>query len=86
LETFRHHPGIDEVVVVSSAENRPRIESLGLADRIVPGGEQRHHSVQAGLDAVGSGTEWVAVHDGARPLIAAESITECLEAARRHRA
>jgi 2-C-methyl-D-erythritol 4-phosphate cytidylyltransferase len=84
LEAFRRHPEVGEVVAVASGENRARIEALGLADRVVPGGAWRHESVQAGLDALGEGTAWVAVHDGARPLVAAEAITACLEAARRH--
>jgi 2-C-methyl-D-erythritol 4-phosphate cytidylyltransferase len=59
---------------------------------MVPGGERRQDSVGAGLAAVrkmarddGPGAfEWVAVHDGARPLVTPELISRGLEAAREH--
>ena len=54
---------------------------------LVPGGERRQDSVMAGLRAVveiGRGDEpfeWVAVHDGARPLLTPGLISRGLEAA-----
>jgi 2-C-methyl-D-erythritol 4-phosphate cytidylyltransferase len=54
---------------------------------LVPGGERRQDSVMAGLKAVvelGRGNEpfeWVAVHDGARPLLSPGLISRGLEAA-----
>jgi 2-C-methyl-D-erythritol 4-phosphate cytidylyltransferase len=59
---------------------------------MVPGGERRQDSVGAGLAAVKklaredgrSPFEWVAVHDGARPLVTPELISQGLEAARQH--
>ena len=84
LETFRDHPEIGEVIAVTSPENLDRVKALGIAHRVLLGGAFRHLSVQAGLDAVSPGSHLVAVHDGARPLIAASAITACLEAARRH--
>lgn len=50
--------------------------------RLVPGGAERHFSVKAGLDAVSTDCDLIAIHDGARPLIAVEQITRCIEAAR----
>jgi 2-C-methyl-D-erythritol 4-phosphate cytidylyltransferase len=84
LEAFRSHPEVREVIAVTSPENQDRVEALGLAHRVILGGAFRHLSVQAGLDAVAPGTEIVAVHDGARPLIAASAISSCLEGARLH--
>lgn len=55
---------------------------------IVPGGERRQDSVGAGLRAVqglervGEPYEWVAVHDGARPLVTPDLISRGLESAR----
>lgn len=86
LEAFRSHPEISEVIAVTSPENRDRVEALGLAHRVILGGAFRHLSVQAGLEALPPGTDFVAVHDGARPLIAAATISSCLEGARQHRA
>lgn len=55
-------------------------------DRILlcPGGESRAHSVLSGLRSVPETVEWVAVHDGARPLISQELIDRTLAAARQH--
>ena len=35
-----------------------------------------------GLAALAAGTQWVVVHDGARPLVSAEEIARCVAAAR----
>lgn len=48
----------------------------------VDGGAERQDSVAAGLAALPAGTRWVAVHDGARPLILPQDIARCLQAAR----
>ncbi len=47
----------------------------------VNGGAERQDSVAAGLAALPAGTRWVAVHDGARPLILPQDIVRCLQAA-----
>lgn len=47
----------------------------------VDGGAERQDSVAAGLAALPADLRWVAVHDGARPLIAPEGILSCLRAA-----
>lgn len=49
----------------------------------VDGGAERQDSVAAGLAALPEGTEWVAVHDGARPLISPLGVRACLAAAQR---
>lgn len=60
----------------------------GKISAIVPGGERRQDSVGAGLRAVaglqrgGQPYEWVAVHDGARPLVTPDLISRGLDAAR----
>lgn len=78
--------GCDAVVVVCPPE---RWESTGLASASFPvpvtrvdGGAERQDSVAAGLQALPPQTQLVAVHDGARPLITAEGIRRCAEAAR----
>lgn len=47
----------------------------------VDGGAERQDSVAAGLAALPAGTRWVAVHDGARPLVLPQDIVRCLQAA-----
>lgn len=55
----------------------------------VPGGATRFDSVGAGLSALnrrysGDTDLWVAVHDGVRPLVSAEFLNRCLQAAFRY--
>ncbi|MCW5900050.1 MAG: 2-C-methyl-D-erythritol 4-phosphate cytidylyltransferase [Flavobacteriales bacterium] len=52
---------------------------------VVAGGEQRWHSVKAGLAHV-RGDGLVAVHDGVRPLVSVDLIARCFAAADRHAA
>ncbi len=76
--------GCEAVVVVCPPE---RWEAVGLASAEYPvpvlrvdGGAERQDSVAAGLSVLPLAVRWVAVHDGARPLISPEGIRACLEA------
>ncbi len=77
--------GCAAVVVVCP---QSRWQEVGLADAAFPipvlrvdGGAERQNSVEAGLNALPEGTRYVAVHDGARPLITPQGICDCLAAA-----
>ncbi|HEX5417392.1 MAG TPA: 2-C-methyl-D-erythritol 4-phosphate cytidylyltransferase [Chloroflexota bacterium] len=52
------------------ARGRRLVARLGLrkVQAILPGGDRRQDSARRGLDAV-VGSEWVAIHDGARPFV-----------------
>jgi 2-C-methyl-D-erythritol 4-phosphate cytidylyltransferase len=52
------------------------------AIRLVPGGAQRQDSVQAGLRAVSASSDFVMVHDAARPFVTRELIEVVLAAAK----
>lgn len=85
LEAFASCPEINEIIVVSPAERYESLMAYGelpLPVRRVEGGSERHFSVSAGLNTLSPEAEWVAIHDGARPLIAPRQIKKCLEAAR----
>ena len=77
-----------EIVLVirpgSEAEMEAVIEPLREKGniRLVPGGAQRQDSVQAGLRAVSDSSEFVLVHDAARPFITKELIDVVLAAAK----
>lgn len=75
----------DQIVLVVSQANRERavelVRQLGLARvAVVPGGPRRQDSVAAGLAAVAT-ADWIAVHDGARPLVPPALFREGLVAA-----
>ena len=61
-----------------------REHDFHIPHQIADGGETRFQSVSNGLAALSEATDdaLVAVHDGARPLITAEGIRRCAEAAR----
>lgn len=84
IEAFQAVDGIHSIIVVCPEDRwqQLHVEAEGLAR--VDGGATRHDSVQAGLDALGDDIQWVAIHDGARPLVSSTDIERCLEAAREH--
>lgn len=82
-----------ELVLVSSADRSGEMEALlhsawmesgsSALCRVIAGGAERHLSVWEGLQALsGGGTDFVAVHDGARPLVSEATIRGCWEMAR----
>ncbi len=86
VEAFRGHPSFAGVTVVlppQSVEAPPAWLERLVSERIVlaAGGAARSDSVRLGLATVPDEIEFVAVHDGARPLISAAAITRVLEAA-----
>jgi len=88
LRAFENCPDIGGVWIVCSPERFPAVErfSAGLTKLrgIVAGGAERHLSVWNGLQALPADGELVAVHDGARPLIAPEQISRCCRVAAEH--
>ena len=60
------------------------VQSIEGSVRVVTGGARRQDSVAAGLRSVPAGFDWILVHDAARPLVARETVSAVLEAARAH--
>lgn len=88
LEAFLAAESIAEVIIVCPEE---RWELLGHGNfpkpvKRVDGGESRQDSVVAGLGALALESKFVAVHDGARPLVSPEDIDRCVAAAQENRA
>ena len=90
LSSFEAAEEISSVVVVCRPEDR---EQMGIAVHgcgakkvvaIVAGGSTRQRSAAAGAAAVPAETEWIAVHDGARPLILPSEIDRCVAAAKKY--
>ena len=82
LAAFNNHPAIDEIIVVTRPDVIERMSRVCVAYEkvriVVSGGASRTESVQKGLAAISEGTQLVAVHDGARPLVPAEVITKAV--------
>ncbi|TMG08159.1 MAG: 2-C-methyl-D-erythritol 4-phosphate cytidylyltransferase [Chloroflexi bacterium] len=87
IAPFQECASIERIVLVMASLNLKRgrdlVERYGFtkATALVKGGERRQDSVRLGLEALG-GCDYVAVHDGARPLVTPELIARGLEAAR----
>lgn len=64
---------VDGVVVVVPGDTLDRVEWPG--DVVVAGGGTRSESVRSGLAVVPAAADRVLVHDGARPLVAADVVT-----------
>ncbi len=93
VSAFEACDDVGAIVLVLNPDNMAGAAELGAelgwkkVRSVVAGGELRQDSVAAGLVAVnklehdGIGYEWVAIHDGARPLVTPDLISRGLEAA-----
>jgi 2-C-methyl-D-erythritol 4-phosphate cytidylyltransferase len=88
LEAFERAECVDEIVVVCREATIDAIRDLAGGIKklnvILPGGERRQDSVDAGLHAISKETDFVAVHDAARPLITPREIKRVFAIAREH--
>lgn len=89
IQAFSRCRDIDEVLLVTREDRMEEIQKMitGPAAKkvrkVIAGGAERHHSVWKGLKEIESeGSEFVAIHDGARPLTTPEMISGCLKVAR----
>lgn len=86
IAAFENTTCVDEIILVGRAESlgelRKIIREPTKVKQIVPGGAERSDSVRAGLDHVDPKSDFVAVHDAARPMVTPEKITRVFEVAR----
>ncbi len=88
LERFQACSEIDQIILVlppaeiSNFSKNYRQFDLSKLAGIVSGGETRAESVWKGLRSIGDLVEIVAVHDGARPLVSPDEISNCISKAR----
>ena len=89
LLAFEKNTDIDSIILVvrkdqlTAAKAVARMFGISKLSKIVPGGTRRQDSVQAALKEVDSDTRIVVVHDGARPCVAQEVISDVIKSARR---
>lgn len=87
LYAFQDCPAVEEIVVVTREDLLVEVGRIckdfafDKVTKVVVGGAERIHSVQAGLREVGPQAELIAIHDGARPLVSQEVIGEAVSAA-----
>ena len=90
IDVFEASPIIDSIVLVLNAERLDdatklcQQEGWSKITGIVEGGLRRQDSVRSGLDTLANlapTTEWVMIHDGARPLVTPDILEAGLKAA-----
>lgn len=94
LEIFEQHPEIDAVVVACVQDWIPYLEELLVrfhitkVKKVVPGGDTGQMSIYNGLTAAkevaGDEKSIVLIHDGVRPLINADVITNNIQSVKEH--
>ena len=82
IYAFQDCPEVDEIIVVAREDlivevgRLCREFNLDKVKKVITGGEERIHSVQAGLREVDPEADLIAIHDGARPLVSQEIIRD----------
>jgi 2-C-methyl-D-erythritol 4-phosphate cytidylyltransferase / 2-C-methyl-D-erythritol 2,4-cyclodiphosphate synthase len=90
LRVLRQCPEISRVLLIVPEGFEPEAERLlreaGPAQEVevITGGENRQQSISRGLAALPPETDYVLIHDAARPFVTPELVTRCLAAARAH--
>ncbi len=89
LLAFERCADVDRIVLVVRKEQQlaakavARMFGISKLIAVVPGGNKRQESVQAGLAACDADTRFVVVHDGARPCITPDVVSEVVKLAKR---
>jgi 2-C-methyl-D-erythritol 4-phosphate cytidylyltransferase len=90
IDAFEHTDSVREIILVARPERVAEFEELVRQSefkkvrRVVAGGKRRQDSVQAGLNSLSTDTNYIAVHDAARPLVMPEQIERIFALAREH--
>lgn len=94
LELFDNHPDIDGIIIaciepwISYLKKSIRKFEINKVIDIVPGGNTGQDSIYAGLEAARkkyTDEDIVLIHDGVRPLITEQTITENIECVKKNR-
>ncbi len=84
IAAFENCAMVSEIIVVTSPDRFDFINQYKTpkVTQIIAGGAERHFSVWQGLEMASPKLPLIAVHDGARPLITPDAISQCAEIAR----
>jgi 2-C-methyl-D-erythritol 4-phosphate cytidylyltransferase len=90
IAAFEQTESVTGIIVVGRAERLAEYEQVAESHgfrkitAVIPGGARRQDSVSCGLEQLEVATQFVAVHDAARPLVRPELIERIFELARTH--
>jgi len=89
VAAFEASKEIHDIILVTRKDRIPEMQAMVKAGKfkkvrkIIAGGEERHYSVWNGLQEADAKTSYIAIHDGARPLVTPQIIHACLALARK---
>ena len=93
VQTFNDHPGIDQVVIVTSTEFIEKVKDIVKRNdwtkisAVLPGGKERYDSSLAAVRHFSDNPELVMLfHDAARPLVSEQIVTDTLKAMEKYNA
>jgi 2-C-methyl-D-erythritol 4-phosphate cytidylyltransferase len=92
LKVLAQHTAVSEIVVVVSREMKRVAEKIVSTAKIkkqvkiVLGGKERWESVQNGVVATADKTEWVLIHDAARPFVTKQVIDSAIAKTKKFKA
>jgi len=93
IQQFEKATTVDEIIVVVAEdfllytnEKIANLFNFSKLSKIVVGGETRAESVRRGLESLPISTSFVAIHDGARPVIDHDDVDSVITAAQKDRA
>lgn len=90
IRAFERATPVSEIIVVAREQCHDEIEKISSGAgfkkvrAIVRGGARRQDSVRSGLERIHHDSQYVAVHDAARPLITPDQIERAFEQCRMH--
>jgi len=88
LNAFSQTDEISEIILVTNKNRYDSLDTSSDQKKIihVEGGSSRQESVSKGINQVSEKSNLIAIHDGARPLIAPQQISESIKQAYTHSA
>jgi 2-C-methyl-D-erythritol 4-phosphate cytidylyltransferase len=86
VRAFQDTKRFSQIIVVAPPAYLASLAALARRHgfELAAGGAQRSDSVRSGLALLAPSVKYIAIHDGARPLVSSDIITRGLEAARRY--
>lgn len=80
INTFKHHASIDEIILVMSETYLQKGRKLFPEVIVVKGGNSRKESALNGLNSCNKQSDFVLIHDAARPFVTNRIIDDCINA------
>lgn len=90
IAAFEQTESVTGIILVGRAERLDEYEQIVATHgfrkiiAVIPGGARRQDSVSRGLEQLDAATQFVAVHDAARPLVRPELVERIFQLARTH--